>query len=75
MARVVARFQCKGIEYVILRKNGRPLIVESDHVDEALMHGAESYPVVCNPELQCWLEVPEDAYSLIQEEMDWCFEW
>ena len=74
MARVTQVFKSKGIEYVILRRDNRPLVVESTHLEEALLKGAESYPVVCNPDFDCWLEVPDDHYALIQEEMDWVSE-
>jgi len=74
MARVTQRFKSKGIEYVVLQKDDRPLVVESAHLETALLHGAESYPVVCNPDFECWLEVPDDHYSLLQKEMDWVTE-
>ncbi len=71
MPHVAQRFRSGNTDYVILRRGERPLIVEETRMEEALLLGAQSYPVVCNSDFECWLDIPEDHLLMLQQEMDW----
>jgi hypothetical protein len=74
MARIAQHFKSGTTDYAILRKGDRPLVVESSQFETALLQGAQSYPLTCNSDLECWLEIPDEHYRLLQEEMDWVLE-
>ena len=70
MKRIPHRFHSAGREYVVLRKGNRPIVVDTRHLEDALLRGAESYPVVCNHDYECWAEMPEKHYELLEEQLN-----
>ncbi len=75
MFRFASRFRCGENECVVLRKNGRPLVVESPYVEQALQGGAEPYPETCAGDAQCWVEIPEESLPELESELEWLFGW
>jgi hypothetical protein len=58
----------------VLRKNGRPLLVEKLFVELTINHGAENYPENCMGK-ECWIELSYQDIEWLEKEMEWIYGW
>lgn len=72
--RFSTHFKCGGTECVLLKKDGRPLLVELPYVDQAISRGAEAYPETCS-DSECWVELNYKDLAWLENELDWIYGW
>jgi len=53
--------------YAVLKRDGRPVVIEEDRTDAALRQGAELYPEAGSPDRSGCIEVPDEHYRILKE--------
>ncbi len=73
--RFLSRFRCGETEYFVLRRDGRPVVVDAAHVNLAIQNGAEPYPEDCTADGKCWIKFDSGEMADLEDQLEWVFDW